>query len=112
MLQKITNYVTFRLQNLFLSESPEFDRKWAWVLDTEFEDFSFCVFLAQELRQFEGKPRKHPVRGIYVTLYFPVEKWKLEQFHTYYDGNHCSYWLGPLQIYLYDMYNCKKCWDR
>jgi hypothetical protein len=51
-----------------------------------------------------------PIGWLLFQVRFHRAAWRLpSQEHTYYDGCHCSYYLGPIQIHRSTGRWCKRC---
>lgn len=87
--------------------SPEFDRK--WDLRLEFNWFNGPqIALHTYLTQLYGKPCDRLVSGYHIGLWF--KEWKIEAFHSYYDGDNCHWQFGPFVIARFGtLTNCKEC---
>ena len=55
------------------------------------------ISLNRYLVEYKGvKYDKWLISG--YSLGFKLKDWKIESFHSYYDGNNCAWQLGPFQI--------------
>jgi hypothetical protein len=87
-------------------------RRWRWTPYVDFRwlwwEFGFHLALIM----LKGEPYKDDMTGAgsektFVLILDP-RRWKVEQDHIYYDGEHCWYQFGPF-VYRRMYINCAKC---
>jgi hypothetical protein len=84
-----------------------FNRKWETRLGFSFFE-GFQLEYNTYLTQFEGEDRDHLVSGYFIG--FRIKNWKIESYHTYYDGENCFWQFGPFAISRFGVITgCKKC---
>jgi hypothetical protein len=107
-----TRLRTFVDQLRFVEEDPtgpmaDYGRCWRWDLAASWRAEKYPeVSLIQRLIWRQGAPTDVPCSYVYLQL--RLREWGFRQYHTYYDGPHCGYVVGP--IHLYKQWNwCTKC---
>lgn len=89
-------------------QSQEFDRKWETRLGFSYHDgpqIQAYTFMTQ----YMGEPKQDwLVSGYFVG--FKIRDWRIEAFHTYYDGENCVWQFGPFVFGRFGtLTGCKKC---
>lgn len=86
---------------LYVEDAPFSDmgRRWRWAPSVELdrEHRALHVGISLDLVQWEGKPCS-PQAVRYFDVSMRPFDWQIGQEHTYYDGPHCCYKLGPVWI--------------
>lgn len=68
------------------------------------------VGIERNIVMWQGKCDKpRYVAGVTLAFSFLPSNWKIRQWHGYYDGEHCSYTVGPFTLYQDCWWYCKKC---
>ena len=112
-MKTIKNWYEKLIVKLFhVQDIPDstYGREWKYGL--HFSKKYLSVSWELNLIRWEGKlqePRPVCMAGIMVKP--KIKEWKVESDHTYYDGHHCSWQLGPILVYRSGFGHCDKCYN-
>lgn len=115
-MEKIKRLWSFIIYHgLYIQDEPDskYNRQWRRWIDSYKKESFVALSYEVQLTQFEGNPMNpRPVVIKQLGLEFNPKKWKVDQDHTYYDGNHCQYHFGPLSYYTSGTKNCIRCREK
>jgi hypothetical protein len=107
-MKKIKTVLKQLLYERDLPDNP-YGREWRWWVTTS-RIPTFNISLEYQLVCLERKPIKPLAVAMYSFLFYlnPL-KWRIESNHTYYDGPHCSWQIGPVVFYRHGFSVCNRC---
>ncbi len=88
-------------------DDTDLNRKWKRCWRIENEGISFYIVMEKRLMQLRGEQTN--ILANLRVFGFDFSSFQIAQFHQYYDGDNCSYHLGPLFFQTIGTANCKKC---